>query len=146
MTFYAMDKTKIYIGGVLSMKYTDFIDSDFTGQTWTEIGSTEGLGKIGGDSRVKKLKGSCDSGNMELVCAIDSFDAGQEAIIAAQATKYNYAFKLVFNDAPSGDTPRERKFIALVMSAEEQFDPNGPGGKLYISLALNSNIVGKEEP
>lgn len=155
MTIYATAGSKLYIGGVIAMKSTDFVEADFTSQVWTEITGLTGLGKVGdtsesisvklvGEGRTKKLKGTRDAGTMEIVCAIDSADAGQTAVIAAEKTKSNYAFKLVLNDAPTGGTPSERKFIALVMSAEEQFDQADTEMKLNISLAVNSNIVRKE--
>jgi hypothetical protein len=235
MTIYATAGSKLYIGGALAMKSADFVESDFTSQTWTEIGGLTGLGKIGdsseaisvklvGEARTKKMKGTRDAGTQELVCAADAADAGQAALIAAQATKDSYAFKLVFNDAPparsapvtmtiatpgviglaahglvvgnkiqfstTGALPTgltagttyfvktvvdansftvsatnggnaittsgtqsgthtgttvpnasERKYIALVMSAEEQLDGADNEIKLNVSLAVNSNAV-----
>lgn len=235
MTIYATAGSKLYIGGALANKSTDFVESDFTSQTWTEIGGLTGLGKIGdaaeaisvklvGEARTKKMKGSRDAGTMEIVCALDASDAGQAAVIAAQAAKDSYAFKLALNDAPpvrsatvtmtiatpgviswtahglavgnkvqfstSGALPTgltagttyfvkttpdansftvsatnggaavatsgtqsgthtgttvpngsERKFIALIMSAEEQFDGADSEMKLNASLAVNSNVV-----
>ncbi|SCM70039.1 conserved hypothetical protein [uncultured Pleomorphomonas sp.] len=155
MTIYATAGSKLYIGGVLAMKSTDFVESDFTSQVWTEIGGLEGLGKLGdtseaisvklvGESRTKKLKGTRDAGTMEIVAALDASDTGQLAAITAEKSKDSYAFKLVLNDAPAGGTPSERKFIALVMSAEEQFDQANNEMKLNISLAVNSNVVRTE--
>lgn len=154
MTIYATAGSKLYIGGVLDMKSTDFVESDFTSQTWTEIAGLDGLGTLGdtsqaitqsiiGEGRDKVLKGTRNAGTMEVVCAIDGDDAGQTALISAEKVKHDYAFKLVLNDAPSGGTPSERKFIAKVMSAAEQFDQANSVMKLNASLAVNSNIVRK---
>jgi hypothetical protein len=149
---YATNGAKIYIGAALSMKSTDFIAADFTSQTWKEIGETESLGSVGdsaeiisvksiGQQRVRKVKGSRDAGTMEVVCSIDPADAGQIAVIAAEKTIDDYAFRVVLNDAPAGGTASERMFIAKVVSAKEQFDGADAVMKLNISLAVNSNIV-----
>jgi hypothetical protein len=78
---------------------------------------------------------------MEIVCGIDPNDPGQQAVIAAEKEIHDYAFKLVFNDAPPGGTPSERYFIAKVMSQSEQYDQATSVMKLNISLGVNSNVV-----
>lgn len=154
MTIHATAGTKIYIGGAMSQKSEDFVLADFTTppQTWVEIKETEGLGSLGdtseavtfagvADSRTRTLKGVRNAGAMELVCGIDSADPGQQALIAAERTPHDYAFKIVTNDAPPGGTPSERYFIAKVMSQSEQFDQANNVMKLNASLAVNSNVV-----
>ncbi|NTH50930.1 hypothetical protein G6L09_08080 [Agrobacterium rhizogenes] len=157
MTLYATAGTKLFIGGALDQKSVDFVEADFTSQVWVEIKNLDTLGTIGdtsqsvtqsiiGEGRDKVLKGTRSAGTMECVAAIDNTDAGQLAAIAAEKTPFDYAFKIVLNDAPaSGDapTPSERKFIAKVMSAAEAFDQANSVMKLNISLAVNSNIVRK---
>lgn len=149
---FATNGAKLYIGGALSDKPTDFIASDFTSQTWTEIGEIEGLGSLGdtsqevtsdliGRSRTRKLKGTRNAGTMEVVCGIDYGDAGQIALIAAEKTIHDYAFRLVLNDAPPGGTPSERLFIAKVGGASEAFDTANNVMKLNASLWVNSNVV-----
>jgi hypothetical protein len=154
MTIYATAGAKFYIGGALSQKSTDFVLADFSSQTanWKEVKETEGLGSIGdtsqavnfdgiADKRTRVLKGTRSAGTMEVVCGIDPVDEGQLAVIAAEKTIHDYAFKLVLNDAPAGGTPSERYFIAKVMSQSEQFDQANNVMKLNISLGVNSNIV-----
>lgn len=152
MTIYATAGSKLYIGGTLSQKSTDFVLADFTSQSWVEIKETEGLGALGdtaeaitftgvGDARTRTLKGSRNAGTMEVVCGIDAADPGQIAVIAAEKSYHDYAFKLALNDAPPGGTPSERYFIAKVMSQSEQFDQANNVMKLNIGLAVNSNIV-----
>lgn len=154
MTIYATAGAKLYIGGALSQKSTDFVLADFSSQTanWKEIKETEGLGSLGdtsqavnfdgiADKRTRTLKGTRSAGTMEVVCGIDAADAGQLAVIAAEKTNHDYAFKLVLNDAPAGGTPSERYFIAKVMSQSEQFDQANNVMKLNVSLGVNSNIV-----
>ncbi len=152
MTIYATNGAKLYIGGALANKSTDFAQSDFSGQSWTEIGETEGLGSIGDTSaeiafsgiaanRDRRLKGTRNAGTMEVVCGLDYADAGQIALVAAEKTRHDYAFKLVLNDAPPGGTPSERYFIAAVGSAVEALDTANNVMKLNASLWVNSNVV-----
>ncbi len=154
MTIYATAGSKLFIGGVLEAKSTDFVEADFTSQTWVEIGGLEGLGTLGdssesanvdiiGEARRKKLKTVRDAGTMQVVAALDGEDDGQVAAIAAEKTNHSYAFKVQLNDAPAAGTPSERKFVALVMSSAEQYDSATSAMKLNITLAVNSNIVRK---
>ncbi|MFI3904323.1 hypothetical protein [Ochrobactrum sp. S1502_03] len=144
--------TKLFIGGVLDAKPDDFVAADFTPQTFVRVNNLEGLGTIGdtstevtfddiGKGRTQKLKGTRNAGNQEIVLGIDYADAGQLAIIAAEKTIHDYAFKLEFNDAPAGGTPSQRLFIAKVMSAAEALDTANNVMKLNVTLGINSNIV-----
>lgn len=152
MTIYATNGAKLYIGAALSVDDTDLTVSDFSAQSWTEIGEVEALGTVGDSSeaiefiavgydRKRRLKGSRDAGTMEVVCGIDPNDPGQIALIAAERTDSNYAFKIVLNDAPQGGTPSERYFAAMVGSAAEAFDSANNVMKLNASLWVNSNVV-----
>ena len=152
MTIYATNGAKLYIGGVMSNSAADLIATDFTGETWVEIKETENLGTLGdttaeiafdgiGASRTKRLKGTRNAGTMEVVCGIDYADAGQIALIAAEKTPHDYAFRLVFDDAPAGGTASERMFIAKVASAAEALDTANSVMKLNASLWVNSNVV-----
>ena len=75
-----------------------------------------------GDGYVRKLKGTIDSGKVELVTARDKSDAGQTALRAAAATWNNYNFKVELNDAPVGSsgtgTPTTFYFSGPVLSAK----------------------------
>ena len=51
MTIYATAGSKLYIGGVLPMKSADFVEADFTSQTWKEVGGLESLGTLGDTSQ-----------------------------------------------------------------------------------------------
>ncbi|HEY0960648.1 MAG TPA: hypothetical protein VGE05_15450, partial [Novosphingobium sp.] len=90
----------------------DLVEADFAGESWVEIRPLETLGTFGdtsgevtfgevGNGRVRKLKGLRDAGNMEVVAAIDYSDPGQIAVLAAERTPHNYAFRLLLNDAPA---------------------------------------------
>ena len=152
MPVFATAGAKLYIGGALAAKSTDFVVGDFTGETWTEVKELESIGSLGdtvteitfdalSESRTKRLKGTRSAGTMEVVCGIDYADAGQLAVIAAEKTDNDYAFKLEFDDAPTGGTPSERYFVAMVGGAAEQLDTANNVMKLNASLWINSNIV-----
>ncbi len=151
---FATAGSKLDIGPVKTYAGTDFIASDFTdgSPTWTEIGGTTNLGTAGDTStlitsdqinaaRTRKAKGTRNAGSMQVVCDLDYSDAGQLAAVAAEKTKSTYAFRLTFNDAPTGGTPSIRYFTALVMSAAEQWDEANSVMKLNVTLELDSNIV-----
>lgn len=114
---FAVAGKKIYIGGVLSTKKTDFVEADFASQTWTEIDGWETHGAIGDTAalittalinrtRDIKQKGTANAGQMQNNFAIIRDDAGQIALRAAGAAsnKYNYAFKIEGNDTPAVTT------------------------------------------
>lgn len=154
MSLYPVAGCKIYIGGVLSDKATDFTASDFSGVTWTVIDGWEQMGSMGDTAQVIttslinrgrdiKQKGTRNAGSMENVFAIVPADAGQIALIAAEKTSNNYAFKVELNDAPVGDdpTPSQRLFVGLVTSAQEAGGEANTVQKLNATIEINSNIV-----
>lgn len=120
--------------------------------TWINIGEVESLGSFGDTSaevefiaidqgRAKRLKGSRNAGALELVCGIDYADAGQSALLDAEASINDFAFRVLFNDAPEGGTPSERYFLAKVGSASEQLDSADSVMKLNAALWLNTAIT-----
>lgn len=152
MTIYATNGAKLYIGAALASQAADFVEADFDGQTWVEIGETEGLGSLGDASaeitfdsiaanRTRRLKGTRNAGQMEVVCGIDYEDPGQIALLAAEKTIHDYAFRLVLNDAPPAGTPSERLFIAKVGTAVEALESANSVMKLNATLWVNSNVV-----
>lgn len=152
MPIFATAGSKLYIGGELLDKSDDFVLADFAGETWVEVKDVESLGTLGdnasevtfeslGQSRTKRLKGTRNAPPMDVVCGINYTDAGQTSLVAAEASPNDFAFKVVFNDAPSGGTPSERYFIAKVGSASETYDTANSVMKLNASLWVNSNVV-----
>lgn len=144
--------SKLYIGGIQDMKSADFVAGDFSTETWTEITGLESLGSVGdtseeiaqavvGEGRTKRIKGTRNAGAMEVVMAINYADAGQQALLAAEKTPDDYAFRVAFNDAPAGGSPSERMFIAKVGSVMEAYDTANSIMKLNSSLWVNSNVV-----
>lgn len=111
---------KLYIGGQGALG---------SESGWQEVGEVENLGSFGdtrqiirflslGDARVRKTKGTADSGDLALVVGFDAFDAGQlELRDASDDTSSNpYNFRIDLNDAPavSGATVTQVTFQALV--------------------------------
>jgi hypothetical protein len=93
-TLYPVAGCHIYIGGVLSDKSTDFVATDFNGQSWTEIDGWTQMGAHGDTaavitsqlinrSRDIKQKGTSNAGQMQNVFAEIKTNAGQLALIAA---------------------------------------------------------------
>lgn len=149
---FATAGAKLYIGGSLAAKTTDFVVGDFSGQSWVSVGWLESIGAFGdeaasitfdaiGEGRTQKLKGTRNAGDMAVVAGIDYSDSGQIAMRAAEATSNNYAFKVEFNDEPLAGTPSLRYFIGLVMSARETLDTANNVMKLNLTIGVNSNIV-----
>ncbi len=85
--------------------------------TYVEIGNVESIGEFGPQKQdvtftplkgpsVQHLVGAVDNGMLPIVYAHDPLDAGQNALRAATATKYEYAVKIVLSDeADANDTP-----------------------------------------
>ncbi|MGV8954610.1 MAG: hypothetical protein ACOH2M_26165 [Cypionkella sp.] len=103
----------LYIGPVIDEDTATLITlSALT--PWVEIGEVNNLGDIGDEAaavdapsisrgRNRTLKGTRNGGVQGLTVNHDPLDAGQIALIAAEKTKFTYAFKLVAADAPDED-------------------------------------------
>lgn len=152
MPIFSAAETTIDIGQVLAAKSTDFVENDFSGQSWVNISWVESIGAFGDESgeinfeplsegRTQKLKGVRNAGTLALAIGIDYDDDGQATLRGAQTEIFDYAFRVTFNDAPSGGTPSYRYFIGKVMSARERAE--GPNTVLMmdVSIGINSNIV-----
>lgn len=117
---------KIFIGPV-----NDTADDEaaYSGLVYTEVKEVESIGEFGdqastvtftslGDARVRKRKGVRDAGDLAVSVANDPRDPGQLALVAAEATEFSYAVKVVLADAPdANDTDSTFYFRALVASA-----------------------------
>jgi hypothetical protein len=148
VALYPVAGSKIYIGGVLADKATDFVASDYSGQSWTEIDGWKSAGKIGDSAQVittslinrgrdLKQKGTSNAGSMQNEFAIITSDAGQIAVRAAAAggNKSNYAFKIAWQNGTTD------YFIALATSTETAGGEANTILMLSVNLELNSNIV-----
>lgn len=152
MALHPVAGARIYIGQQLDDQSTDFVEADFSTQSWLEIDGFSSMGNLGDTAalistdlinrgRTVKQKGTFNAGQMQNQFAILPDDLGQIALRAASAVRQNYAFRLVFDDAPAGGTASERLFIAMVMSAEETGGGANTVRQLNGSLEINSNIV-----
>lgn len=154
MPTFPINGSKIYIGTPLDRKSTPWTEADFASITWTEIKGWTTLGAIGPSAQListqlinsedeDKQKGSRNWGSMQNTFAADPTDAGQIALIAAEATRYNYAFKVEWNDKPAtGASPKNslRYFIGLVMMAQEA------GGGANAVQTLNATVEINSKP
>lgn len=151
MPVYATNGSKIFL--CTTAQAAEPLDAAaYQALTWVEIKEVESIGSFGDTSaevefkaidsgRTTRLKGSRNAGTLELVFGIDYGDTGQAALITAEADKGNFAFKILFNDAPAGGTPSERYFLARVGSASEQLDAADNVMKLNSSLWINSKVT-----
>lgn len=164
MAIFASAGLRFYIGGTLSLPgpLDDPIltEASFAGQTWVEIGSVETVGRIGGSAEmiditpmragnpdhgyITRMKGLIDHGYMEITAAIDATDAGQAALRALERDPENYAFRVIFPDAPASGvdpTPSVRYFLGLLAGIEEVLDQANSVARIAARIAINSNIV-----
>lgn len=155
MSLYPVAGCKLYIGTALADKPADFVAADFTSMTWTAIDGWEQMGSIGDTAqtittslinrnRDIKQKGTRNAGQMQNVFSVIAADEGQVALIAAEKTSNNYAFKVELNDKPAtGTAPAasQRLFIGLVTSAQESGGEANTIQKLNSTIEINSNIV-----
>lgn len=152
-TLYPVSGAKIYIGQQLAPKSTDFVESDFSTISWTEIDGWTQAGEFGDTAalitspiinrkRDVKLKGSRNAGSMANVFAIVPGDEGQAAVVAAEADRDDYAFKIEWDDMPDGGTsPTTHYFIGLVMTAGRTGGDANTPRNLNVTIEVNSNIV-----
>jgi hypothetical protein len=143
---------KFYIGGAKA-RASNLTSSDFSAEVWVEIGGWEQAGKIGSSAAListdlineemtVKQKGVRNNGQMQNVFSVVNGDSGQAALSAAQAAPDDYAFKILYNDMPSGGTSGTiQYFVGLVMSYEH--NNGGPNTVRAISstIEVNSNVV-----
>ncbi|MBN8999568.1 MAG: hypothetical protein J0H54_09260, partial [Rhizobiales bacterium] len=87
------------------------------------------------------LRGTRNAGSMQIVAGMDSADPGPIAPIAAEQVDNTYAFRLVFDDAPTGGTPSESLFTALVLSTTNEAGEANNVVTLNATLEIDSNIV-----
>ena len=121
--------------------------AEYGADTYAAIGFLESIGDFGdnfnpvtftglSDSRVSKVKGSADGGDLSFSFAFDDTNAGQAALIVAHADLVgNYNIKVAFS---GGEI---RYFKAQVMQLSESA-PNADSILMVnASLAINSAIV-----
>lgn len=150
---HAVNGAKFYIGSAMAAQADDLAESDFSGVTWQEVDGWETMGAIGDQaevittqlinrSRAYKSKGTYDAGDMENTFADIPGDQGQADMKTALDSKDNYAFRIVFDDAPvGGSTGSEVKFIGLVTNERQAGGSANTARMRTFTIAINSNIV-----
>lgn len=154
-TIYPVAGCKIFIGPAVDLPDGDVTAATFASTTWTEIKGWETMGTIGdssalittpliGEGRDLKMKGTRNAGGMQANFAVIATDAGQLALIAAEATRNNYPFKIELNDKPVvGASPKNglRYFMGLVMGVPEQGGGANTARMVNSTIEINTNIV-----
>jgi hypothetical protein len=146
--------TRVFIGAAAT-SVIDTIAEFEAISGWTEIGLVESVGEYGdqankvtfeavGDGRVRKSKGARDAGTLAIVCGHDPTDAGQAALIAAEATNNNYAFKVILPDGPVGYSDTIQYFRGLVMGKRLNVGNNENIVRRNFSVEINSEVL--EDP
>lgn len=157
MALYPVAGCKFYIGGVMDDQADDFVEADFSGETWVEVDGYATMGDSGDaaalitQALINRGRDNKQKGTFNAAARTDNFavipgDAGQEAMIAASKTRNNYAFKIEFNDAaasPASPTPQPsmQYFIGLVMSAIFAGGEANTTRMLNCAIEVNSNYV-----
>ena len=155
-TLYSAVGCKFYIGAAIDDDEDlaeDLTAADYSGETWTQIKNWTNMGAIGDVAQLitqqlldrkrdVKVKGTRNAGSMENVFARKRGDAGQTALIAAEKSDLNYAFKIAYNDMPSGGTsPTLAYFYGLVMNASHAASAANDVRNLNSTIEINSNLV-----
>ena len=124
-----------------------------TDSSYVEVGEIEDMGEFGdeassvtfaaiGDGRVRKSKGARDAGTMELVIGFDSQDTGQASLRDAEATTFNYNFKVELADAPNAtQTNSIFYFRGLVMSQRIAIGTNDNIMRMNVTVGVNTPLV-----
>ncbi|MDX0354317.1 hypothetical protein CN162_12630 [Sinorhizobium meliloti] len=125
MQLYPVAGSKIDIGPAVNSvpEDADMNASLFSSVSFTEVKGWQTMGAIGdaaalvtesviSSGRDLKAKGTRNAGSMQNNFIILPEDEGQIALIAAEATPYNYPFRIRFNDAPPAKTSTVTMTIA----------------------------------
>jgi hypothetical protein len=153
MAISALAGAKLFIATGANANSTPANAAAYAALTWTEVKEVESIGQYGdssteitfislSDSRVRKLKGSRNAGNAEVVVANDPLDAGQLAVIAAEATKFTYNFKVEYLDkADANDTNSIDYFGAKVLGVAKNGGSADDVSKRTLTLGIDTGIT-----
>lgn len=149
MTISAASGSRLFIGTTTSAENL----SQFLTDSYVEVGEVEDLGEFGDeseavtfaslqDSRVRKLKGTRDAGTIAVVCGADDSDAGQDAMVAAEASPLDFNFKVILNDQLTlGGAPSEHYFRGKVMSKRLGVGSANNVVRRTFNVGINSEIL-----
>jgi hypothetical protein len=151
MTINTNAKTKVWIGSEPNNAIA--LLDDFEAVDWLPIKEIEDIGEFGvegseqtflslEDGYVRKLKGSLNSGTIEMVTARDPSDPGQNKARAAAGEWDKYPFKIELNDKP---TPTGENtiyyFRAPVMSAKSNYGNADNIVRTTFNLSIDGQIL-----
>lgn len=151
MTINTTAKSRIWIGSTFNNSIATL--AEYEAVDWIEIKEVEDLGEAGpegsvqsflslADGYTRKLKGSIDSGTMEVVVGRDPTDPGQRKAREAVEDWNKFPFKVELNDKP---TPTGENttfyFRAVVASARSNFGNSDNITRQTISLAIDGQIL-----
>jgi hypothetical protein len=120
---------------------------------WVEVGEIESFGDLGDnaetasfasvkDRRQRKFKTVHDAGTMSIVCGRDPLDVGQDVMIDAEKTDWNYAFKLIYADSQEPGQPDSIDYFAgTVLSRPVNLGGVGDLTKITFAVGVNTMIV-----
>lgn len=121
--------------------------------TYTEVGVVEDLGEFGdeseaitftslSDNRVQKLKGPRDAGTFTVVVGQDPTDAGQDVMVSAEATIFDYAMYVELNDKlnPTGENSKFY-FMGKVMGKRINVGNATNVVRRNFVVGINSSII-----
>lgn len=150
-TPYGSSGAKTYIGGSVTTPPADA--TAYNAVSWTQIVDVEDLGEFGDEAaileatsldreRVFKTKGARNAGTLPLVVLHREDDSGQQTLVAAEQTRFNYPFKVVLpNRLTTGGTDQIVYFTALVSSQRLRVGDAQQFVKRTYNLAINSVLV-----
>ncbi|ASP70367.1 iron ABC transporter substrate-binding protein [Sinorhizobium meliloti] len=156
MTITTATGARYYIGGTTAIPYASgdaAAIAAFEALTWVEIKEVEDGGEVGdesadvtfqslSDSRVRHLKGARDAGTLALVVGDDPLDPGQIALRAAEQTKFQYNFKIEYEDAPDPTYSNSIDYFrGLVMSARKQIGAGDNVLRRTFNIGINTEIL-----
>lgn len=125
----------------------------YAAMTYVDVGEIETLGNFGdksasvnfvslADARTRKLKGPRDAGDMTVTVGDDPNDAGQLAMIAAEASIGDFCFCVTLNDQiTSSGSSSKHYFYGKVGSKELAPGAAANVVKRNFSVWVNSPIV-----
>lgn len=153
MAISAQSGAKVFIATGATATTPQTNEAGYAALTWLEVKEVESFGEYGdqsnditftslGDARTRHLKGSRDAGSFDIVCANDPLDAGQIAMIAAEATKFTYNIKVEYLDkADANDTSSIDYMGCKVLSARKSGGSVDDVTKRTFMLGINTAII-----
>lgn len=152
---------RFYIGPVVDADAIEAMDEAaalaffeaIAAEDWEEVEEVESFSDLGDNSdvatfasvknrRMRKLKTTRDAGTLAVVTGRDALDAGQIAMIEAEKTDFDYAFKLVYNDARTEDySPSTEYFGGMVMSRPTNIGNVKDVTKRTFNIGVNTAII-----